>query len=147
MQEPAVLARIRTFLLVTFALGAAGTSAELLLLRHFESMWEAVPLVLLAVGLLTSIWHAAAPSRASVLVLQTTMVLLLASGGIGIGLHYDGNVDLQRERFPDASGAELINGTLTGTIPVLAPGAMTLLGLVGLAHAYRHPCLTDPSRQ
>ena len=30
----------------------------------------------------------------------------------------------------------------TGATPVLAPGTMLLLGLVGLAHAYRHPRAT-----
>jgi hypothetical protein len=35
----------------------------------------------------------------------------------------------------------LVSKTLTGATPVLAPGSMSLLGLVGLAFAYRHPVL------
>jgi hypothetical protein len=35
----------------------------------------------------------------------------------------------------------LISKTLTGATPVLAPGSMSLLGVVGLAFTYRHPAL------
>jgi hypothetical protein len=38
-------------------------------------------------------------------------------------------------------GFELVRNTLTGATPVLAPGSMSLLGLVGLAQVYRHPSL------
>ena len=40
------------------------------------------------------------------------------------------------------SGAELIRKVSTGATPVLAPGTMSLLGVIGLLHAYRHPALT-----
>lgn len=143
MTEPDALRRIRTLLLGTLAAGAIGTGTELLLLGHFESPLQFIPLVLLAVGLVTVIWHAAAPSRSSVRVLQVTMTLFLVSGGIGAGLHYDGNVEFELEMYPSMNGFELIQKTLTGATPVLAPGTMALLGLVGLAHAYRHPVLSD----
>jgi hypothetical protein len=32
---------------------------------------------------------------------------------------------------------------LTGATPVLAPGSMSLLGVIGLALTYRHPLLRD----
>jgi hypothetical protein len=33
--------------------------------------------------------------------------------------------------------------TITGATPVLAPGSMVLLGLVGFAYTYRHPEITS----
>jgi hypothetical protein len=71
------------------------------------------------------------------------MVLFIVTGGIGVGLHYDGNVEFELEMAPDAQGLELISRTLTGATPVLAPGMMTLLGLVGLAVVYRHPATEE----
>ena len=135
------LTRLRRWLLAIFAFGAIGTSVELLLLGHFESGWERAPLVLLGASILLTLWHLAAPSRSSVRTLQVTMVLLLVTGGIGIGQHFDSNVEFELEMYPSMTGVELIGKTLTGALPVLAPGTITLLGLVGLAHTYRHPCV------
>jgi hypothetical protein len=42
---------------------------------------------------------------------------------------------------PSRDGMSLISKTLTGATPVLAPGSMSLLGVVGLAFTYRHPAL------
>jgi hypothetical protein len=67
------------------------------------------------------------------------MGLFVLSGGIGVVLHYQGNVAFELEMYPTLSGMELVSRTLTGATPVLAPGSMTLLGLVGLAATYRHP--------
>lgn len=67
------------------------------------------------------------------------MMFLLVTGGIGIGQHFDSNVEFELEMYPSMTGVELMGKTLTGALPVLAPGTITLLGLVGLAHTYRHP--------
>ena len=71
--------------------------------------------------------------------LQIAMALFVAAGALGVGLHYDGNVEFELEITPAMSGFELVREALTGATPVLAPGAMALLGLIGFAHAYRHP--------
>ena len=139
LQESNALTHIRTLLLGTLVLGMIGTGAELLLLGHFESAAQFVPLVLLVTGLAVGFWHVMAAGKASVRALQVTMVLFIVSGGIGVGLHYDGNVEFELEMYPSMSGFELIGKTLTGATPVLAPGTMVLLGLVGLAHTYQHP--------
>lgn len=139
LQDTEALTRIRTLLVVTLVIGIVGTSTELLLLGHFESVAQWIPLALLALGLAELVWHVASPGRASVRALQVTMVLFIVSGGIGVGLHYDGNVEFELEMYPSMGGLELIRKTLTGATPVLAPGTMVLLGLVGLAHTYQHP--------
>lgn len=102
---------------------------------------QLIPLVLLAAGVATLTWHTAAPSRPSVRGIQVAMALFLVSGGIGVGLHYDGNVEFELETYPSMEGVDLVRKTMTGETRVLAPGTMALLGLIGLAHAYRHPAL------
>lgn len=143
-QEPRALARIRRLLLGTLAFGVVGMTTELLLLGHFESTSQTIPLVLLAVSALVLIWHIATPRRASVRALQATMMLFIVSGGIGIGLHYDGNEEFELEMYPSLRGLELVEKTLTGATPVFAPGTMALLGLIGLALTYRHPAFGRP---
>jgi hypothetical protein len=133
--------RIRAFLLATLAVGMIGMGTELLLIGHRETVQQQIPLALLGVGLVTAAWHAAAPRALTVRALQAAMLLFLASGILGVALHYRGNAEFELEMYPGIAGMELVQKTLTGATPVLAPGSMTLLGLIGLTHTYKHPCL------
>ena len=139
------LAAIRRLLIGTLLAGIAGTGAELLLLGHFESWIQIVPLGLLGLGLLAVVWQLTAPRAASVRALQAVAILFLTAGVIGVGLHYDGNSAFELEMYPSTSGMELVRKALIGATPVLAPGSMVLLGLVGLAYTYRHPELDQAS--
>jgi hypothetical protein len=146
MQETQTAASIRKFLLATLAIGTIGTGIELLLIEHFETVSQQVPLIVLLLGGPTFLWHTLAPRPITVRALQATMVLLVISGMAGIALHLRGNVEFELEITPSMGGMELFRKTITGATPVLAPGSMTLLGLIGLTHSYRHPSLdTDAS--
>lgn len=138
--------RIRTFLLATLAVGIIGMGTELLLLGHAESAQQLIPLVLLACGAMTLAVHAAAPGPGTVRALQAVMTLFVVSGVVGVWLHVRGNVEFELEMYPSMEGIELVQKTLTGATPVLAPGSMALLGLFGLTHTYRHPCLHRGAR-
>lgn len=135
----ATLAAVRAILLATLLAGIAGTTAELLLLGHFEDWRQQAPLVLLAFGLLAVLWHAVRPAGAIIRIVRTVMVLFIASGLAGVYFHYRGNVEFELEMYPSLSGLGLMKQTVTGATPVLAPGAMVLLGMIGLAHAHCHP--------
>ena len=141
MPPPDPSTRIRGFLLATLAVVMIGLGTELLLIGHAESVQQLIPLVLLALGAVTLGWHAAAPQPTTVRALQAAMTLFVVSGVVGVWLHYQGNVEFELEMYPSMRGIELVQKTLTGATPVLAPGSMTLLGLIGLTHSYRHPCL------
>ena len=138
-RDPA--ARIRGYLLATLAVGMIGMASELLLIGHRETAQQQIPLVLLGLGVATVVWHAAAPRAATVRALQVVMLLFVVSGVAGVVLHYRGNVEFELEMYPAMSGFELVQKTLTGATPVLEPGSMTLLGLIGLTHTYQHPCV------
>ena len=118
-----------------------GMTSELLLIGHRETVQQQIPLMLLGFGIVAAGWHAAAPRATTVRALQIMMLLFVVSGAVGVALHYRGNVEFELEIYPGLGGFELVQKTLTGATPVLAPGSMTLLGLIGLTHAYKHPCL------
>jgi hypothetical protein len=109
----------------------------LLLIGHFEDSWQLVPLVLLSAGTLVAVAHAVRPHALTVRLLQLLMGLFLVSGGIGMLLHYRGNTEFELEMHPSLAGVELVRESMTGAFPVLAPGTMVLLALVGLALTYR----------
>ena len=105
-----------------------------------ESAAQLVPLVLLATGILAGAILLLVPTRVTVRLLQLLMILFLGSGILGVGLHFQGNTEFELEMSSDRSRAStLISKTLTGATPVLAPGSMSLLGVIGLALTYRHP--------
>ena len=118
-----------------------GTGAELLLLGHTEGFWQWAPLVLMAVSLVTLGWRVVARGARSLRVFQSTMVLFVLSGAVGLWLHYHGNAEFELEMYPTLQGFELFLESVTGATPTLAPGTMLELGLLGLAYTYRHPAL------
>lgn len=138
-QESATLAFIRRLLLASLAVGILGTGGELILLGHVESAAQWIPLIALAIALALLAWHVVRPGALTVRLIQLLMCAFLVFGVVGVGLHYDGNVEFERELHPKDAGVMFLRHTLAGATPVLAPGSMVLLGLVGLAHAYRHP--------
>jgi hypothetical protein len=140
-----VLTRMRAVLLALVVASLVGTGVELVLLEHVEDTAQRIPLALIALGLLVCAWHALAQSRTSVRALQSVMRLSVAAGVLGIGLHYRGNLAFELEMYPTMSGLELLRKVVTGATPVLAPGTMSLIGVIGLLHAYRHPAL-EPRR-
>jgi uncharacterized membrane protein len=143
-RDSETLASIRILLLAALAVGVLGTIGELILLRHIDKPTQWIPIVLLVAAVPILVWHARVASRSSVRTLQLMMMAFIAAGALGVGLHYDGNVDFERELQPDEHGWTFLRKTVAGATPVLAPGSMVLLGVVGLAHAYRHPALIGP---
>jgi hypothetical protein len=126
---------LRRLLAATFLAGAIGTGAELLLLEHTEDVWQQLPLWLLAAGCLLFVLAWLRPHPATLRVLGVVMLLFLVSGVVGVWLHYEGNVEFEREIDPAAAGLTLMWDALGGATPALAPGTMALLGAVGFAYA------------
>lgn len=131
---------LRRALLVVLVLGMAATLVDLLLLAHYEDSLQLIPLALLAAALAIVWWHVAAPGVASVRALQSVMVLVAAAGLIGAGLHFNGAAEFQREIDPAIAWWPLIRKVSgSQSPPLLAPGAMLQLGLIGLIYGYKHP--------
>ena len=133
---------MRRLLLALVAISAIGLVPELLLLKHYESAWQVVPLVLLLVTLVATaiVWRR--PGVRSLQFFRVTMALCLLAGGVGVILHGKGNIEWALERDDTLHGWPLIWKMLRGATPLLAPGAMAQLGLLGLVYTYRHPVLT-----
>ena len=136
---------LRRVLLGIVLIGAAGLSLELLLLEHFESFWQWTPLALLAAVLANGVLVAVRPSRVAVQIFQALMVLCVVAGVYGVYLHYSGNAEFELEREPLRRGLDLFWESIRGATPALAPGALSQLGLFGLAYTFRHPALRRSS--
>lgn len=134
---------IRQLILVLLLFGMTGTTAELVLLEHFEDWRQKLPLGLLSLGAISAVLALARPSKSSLRFLQATMLTLVGAGVLGVYYHYVGNAEFELEMRPAMRGLELVKESLMGAFPALAPGAMVQFGLLGLLHTFRHPLLTD----
>jgi hypothetical protein len=143
--DPPGLRAIRRLMRLLLVAGMVGTAADLMLLNHHEGPWQMVPLVVLGLGLASSAAAAARDDAATISVMRVVMALFIGAGLIGMGLHYNGNSEFQRELDPSQQGWRLFVNVVTAKAPpALAPAAMIQLGLLGLLSTYRHPALRPP---
>lgn len=132
-----VLERLRLWIVGIIVLGLIGTMTELILLEHDEKALQFVPLVLMVLGAVTLAWYAAAKSTASLRAMQVVMGIFVLSGFAGMAAHFNGSMEYQLELNPDLSMAELLDKIIHAKAPpLLAPGMMIQMGLLGLAYAY-----------
>lgn len=138
-----IISNLRAFLLAIFLFGSLGTGTELLLLGHTEDAWQWAPLVLIACSLLVLFGFAILRHRVLLRAFQMLMLLFILSGAGGGVLHYQAKAEFKLEVRPDLRGWQLFSEVMKGATvpPVLAPGMMAQLGLIGLAYCYRHPRL------
>jgi hypothetical protein len=128
---------LRGWILGVLVLGLLGTVTELLLLEHYEKPLQFVPLVLIGAAFAVLIWHAWQPGTGSLRTLQILMVLFVLAGFIGFVAHFMGSAEFQLELNPDIGAWELVQKIVhTQAPPLLAPGMMLQLGLIGLAYAF-----------
>lgn len=118
-------------------MGFLGTLAELLLAEHTEDPFQWVPIVQLTLGIVMlplAAWRGGAAIR----LFQYLMVTFVAAGIIGGWQHYGAKQEFALEREPSLSGVQLFLNSLEGSSPpLLAPGAMVALALLGLTWTYR----------
>ena len=134
---------LRQGLLLIFVLGSVGLGAELLLLDHFEEWRQQVPLVLLALGIVLVAARARYRGVVVLRLFRLTMLAYVLGGIAGFWFHTGANMDFELEMYSRLSGWDLVSRTARGALPVLAPGALIQLGLIGYLYTHRHPAL-DP---
>ena len=133
---------LRLALFLILLLGMLGTGAELILLSHTEDRLQWIPLALILLGLLTAGWHWARRSAPSLRVFQVILCGFIASGFAGMYFHYQGSAEFKLESNPSLRGWSLFREAIRNKAPpLLAPGVMIQLGLLGLIFTYRHPAL------
>ena len=130
-------------ILIVLALGLLGTTTDLLLIEHYEDTLQLIPIGLAAFAMAVVLWNAIGSTLVSVRMLQAAMVLLLGAGAVGMTLHYRGAAAFQWEMDATQSSWDVFKKVIRAKAPpLMAPGAMVQLGLIGLVYTYRHPAIT-----
>ena len=133
-------AGLRRLTQVLLAFGLAGLSVELVLLEHYEDGWMLIPLAVITAAFICLLMVTTAASVRTLRVFRGVMWTMLASGLLGVVLHYRVGLEFQVDMDPTLSATQLFWKVLhMKAPPALAPGAMAQLGLLGLISTYRHP--------
>lgn len=131
---------MRRLLLVVVAVALLGSGLDLLLLEHYEDVWQYIPLLVIALGLAVTVWLGVRPRRPAVHAMRLAMSLCIAAGLAGVVLHYQGNREFQLEMDPLMQGWTLFSTVMRAKAPpALAPATLVQIGLLGLVSTYRHP--------
>ena len=141
MGSDKTLAQLRQFLLVISAGVFVMTVTELFFLEHWNVTIQFLPFALCALGLIGSALAYFRPTRKTILFTQWSMIIIAACSAIGFYQHMTVNLEFWLEIQPDATTWELVEATFKGGIPVLAPGILTLGGVIGATATYKHPAL------
>ena len=128
---------LRLWILGVLVLGLLGTVVELVLLSHYEQPVQLVPVVLIVLALIVLVWHVMGRGAASLRVLMGLMILFVLAGFAGFVAHFHGSAEFQLDLEPSLSTWELLEKVMRAKAPpLLAPGMMMQLGLLGLAYVF-----------
>lgn len=142
------MALLRGWVLGILLIGLLGTVTELVLLGHYEAPLQFVPLVLIAVALPTIWWEFSRRDRGSRRAMQIVMALFVLAGFLGFVAHFRGSAEYQLELNPEMNTWELLEKILRAKAPpLLAPGMMLQLGLLGLAYVFSDSRFRRSDRQ
>ena len=139
MSQADVAQRLRRFLLGVVAVTLVVTPFELILLEHTEETLQWIPFVVSGLGLLAVAGAWIRPSTTSLKILRWTMAAVALSSFVGMYLHFSGNLAFTLEINPSYSVTDALWPAMKGSYPLLAPGILTLAGILGMAVTYRHP--------
>jgi hypothetical protein len=128
---------LRRWVLGVLVLGLAGTVTELVLLEHYEQPLQLVPLALIVAAVAAIAWQVMRNDAASLRGMAIIMALFVLAGFAGVAAHFRGSAEFQLDLNPSMSAWELMEKVMRAKAPpLLAPGMMLQMGLLGLAYVY-----------
>lgn len=127
--------RLKLFFASIF-LYIVGLIIELILIDHYESNKQIIPLSVLSVSFIAFILHGTFKNKTTQNIFRILMILSIISGFLGIYFHFVGNMEFEMELHPGASTAEWMMESIKGATPLMAPGSIIGLGLFGLIYTY-----------
>jgi hypothetical protein len=137
---------LRRLLLALLAIGLLGVVVDLIMLAHYENGLMLIPFAVIAAALAALAARVVSPAAATVRFLRAAMALMFLTALVGVVLHYRGGVEFQRDMDPTLSQWALFWKVMhMKAPPLLAPGALLQLSLLGFAATYRDPLASSSS--
>lgn len=137
--EPQPARTLRAALLSLAALGVLITPFELLILGHIRNREQLIPFALLAMATAAIVLVLLRPNALTLRWFQVAMVLVTLGSLVGVFEHVKSNLLISVHLFHLSGIAALWDAAVNGKAPLLAPGILAQVGLLGLAYTFRHP--------
>ena len=136
MSDSALLERTRVLLLGLSGLMFGATIVELVFAEHTDGLLQLLPFACCAIGLLmiVLVWRNREPSR--VRMARIVLALIAAASVFGMAEHLWNAYLMTRDFHPGIGGWDLVETTLTSSIPLLAPGALAAGAFVAMVATY-----------
>ncbi len=136
MSDSALLERTRVLLLGLSGMMFGATIVELIFAGHTDGFIQLIPFACCAIGLLMIflLWRNHDPAR--VRIARIVLGLIAAASVFGMGEHLWNAYLTARDFHPGIGGWNLVQTTLTSSIPILAPGALAAGAFVAMVATY-----------
>ncbi|MEL6559266.1 MAG: hypothetical protein AAFQ94_13840 [Bacteroidota bacterium] len=121
--------KVYSLSLLTFWIISVGLIADLILIGHYQTIWQTVPLLMQFLAVFAVLVYHNNPISRLEKIINSLVVLLILSGVAGVGFHLHNNWQFEVELHPGQSVTELIQNVTTGAVPIMTPGAMIVSGL------------------
>ena len=141
MSADILVNRYRTFLLLAAGCSCVFTVVELWFEEHTGSTSQLIPFVLCGLGAAAIAAALFRPRRITIKLLRVVMGVMLFGTLFGLYEHLEHNWEFAREIRPNATFSVLLDDTLYGANPLLAPGILALAAILAIAATYFHPVL------
>lgn len=116
---------------VTLTITFLSMVTELSLKSHNQGFWQLLPLIVLCVCYGFFIFFLLIKNNFASHLFQVGNACLVIVGIIGIYLHLKNNWEFELELHPSDENFNTLLNSLSGAIPILAPGAVILQGVLG----------------
>ena len=127
-------ASIQGLVSLTILMVLIGTGLELYLIDHYEDELQLIPLIIIALGLLSFIAHLWSGSEKLIKPFQFILVICALSGLLGTYFHLRANFEFEQEMRSSLATSELFWESLSGALPALAPMSMIVFTLLGFTY-------------
>ncbi|MFD1064250.1 hypothetical protein ACFQ1Q_13420 [Winogradskyella litorisediminis] len=125
---------IKRIIFLAFTLMVFGTMIELLLLGHYEDVYQLIPISCIALVIIISAILYFLRTKVLKQIFKIILIITAISGLYGAYLHLSSNFEFEIEMQPTATNLDLIIESFTGALPVLAPFSMVVLALIGYSY-------------
>lgn len=119
---------------LTLLLMVFGTTLELYLIDHYEDRLQQIPIICIAVTLISALLVYFKPSALMCRFYKIVLLLTALSGCFGTFLHLRANYEFELEMTPSLNGWALFVESFSGALPALAPFNMIILALLGYSY-------------
>jgi len=136
MTNEKILKNLRTFLLGFSIFIFAGSVVELLFLNHTREPLQWTPFFLIALGIILDTLMLVKPTDGILKAMRLGMWIIVLGGVIGMAVHVAGNLEEMRQI---TNFWQMLREGLGGRNPFLAPGVLSMAGVMALAAGYQYP--------